>query len=134
MTGPDAWTALRVYLGNAAEAIADAKAALDEARAAVGRAGDALGALHAEEEELDERLRRSQVDVVEVLELYRHSDRVVGLERLRASVREQLASISGRLWSADVAQTFVLARALVDTIGVELAELERSYEEDPDRA
>lgn len=135
MTGPGAWDALRDLLAHAASAIADAKADLETARASLGVAADALRDLHTEEEELDERLReRGAVDVVQTLELYRHSDRVVGLTGLRAVALDQIASISGRLWSAEIAQTFALARAVVDTIGVELAELEGSYEEDPDRA
>ncbi len=128
MTGPAAWDALRERLATAAGAITDAKQDLEAARASLTLASEALAALHVDEEELDARRARDAVDVPIALELYRHSDRVVGLDRLRQDAAEGLSRLELELVSIETISAFTLARAFVDTLAADLADLVASYE------
>ena len=128
MTGPAAWDALRERLATAAGAITDAKQDLEAARASLTLASEALAALHVDEEELDARRARDAVDVPIDLELYRHSDRVVGLDRLRQDAAEGLSRLELELVSIETISAFTLARAFVDTLAADLADLVASYE------
>jgi hypothetical protein len=134
MTGPAAWDALRERLANASDAIETARADVDRARASLAAATDAIHQLYAGEEELDPRLAARTTDLADALQLYRHSDRIAGLDRLRQQTLDLIGQISSPLYSTDAVSTFVFARAFVDTIAVELAELVRSYEDPGDDA
>lgn len=125
-TGPDAWTALLDQLGKAATALEAARVSVDTTRAELARARTELKRLHLDSEGLDPRL--PGVEVARVLELDGSGDRLAGLERLQTAALEQLALVSTPLHQPHVWSAFTFARALVDTIGVELAELAESYE------
>ena len=128
MTGPDAWARLRDRLATADTALRAAEEAAESARAAVGAAGRALVEIYVGEEPLDARLAREQTDAVEVLELYRHGHRVAGLDRLRQDAAEGLSRLELELVSIETISAFTLARAFVDTVSADLADLLSSYE------